>query len=205
MTGQKNRFSTTEKLWNLDDKSLKTPEHDAMICWLMDKENGKKLGLTFEKEFVKESSVTKDYYSLKDIKVESEVPIYSNVNFTGGYPDIIYFGIYDVKYRYPEDKSYHNYDSVVKSKNKLIEVKPYIDSFGAVLRQIKTYKKFIEEARSTNYRAPRQYLNNFSIDEYCIFTLDDRFDKQFESQGIRVLHPPEDVTIDDMRDMYDLW
>ena len=39
MTGQKNRFKTTEKLWNLDDKQLKTPKHDAMVLWLMDKDN----------------------------------------------------------------------------------------------------------------------------------------------------------------------
>ena len=39
MTGQKNRFKTTEKLWDLDDKQLKTPKHDAMVLWLMDKDN----------------------------------------------------------------------------------------------------------------------------------------------------------------------
>ena len=204
MTGQKNRFSTTEKLWDLDDKKLKSPKNDAMICWLMEEENGEKVGLTFEKEFMEEDSISKDYYSFKNIEIESEVPIYSNTNFTGGYADIIYFGIYDVEYKYPEDKSHFNRINTVKSKNKLIEVKPYIDSFGAVLRQIKTYRKFIEEAHSTNYHNPCR-LNKFVIDEYCIFTLDDRFDKQFKSQGIKVLHPPKDITIDDMRDMYDLW
>ena len=39
MTGQKNRFKTTEKLWDLDDKQLKTPKHDAIVLWLMDKDN----------------------------------------------------------------------------------------------------------------------------------------------------------------------
>ena len=34
MTGEKNRFKTTEKLWDLDDRQLKTPVHDAMILWL---------------------------------------------------------------------------------------------------------------------------------------------------------------------------
>ena len=37
MTGEKNRFKTTEQLWKLDDKQLKTPKHDAMVLWLMDK------------------------------------------------------------------------------------------------------------------------------------------------------------------------
>ena len=43
MTGQKNRFSTTEKLWNLDDKQLKTPAHDAMVSWLLDENNAKQI------------------------------------------------------------------------------------------------------------------------------------------------------------------
>ena len=71
--------------------------------------------------------------------------------------------------------------------NCLIEVKPYIDSFGAVLRQIKSYKQFYHG----NYRIHDE--NNkklfYSNIQYCIFTFDDRFDKQFESQGITVLHP----------------
>lgn len=35
-------------------------------------------------------------------------------------------------------------------------------------------------------------------------TLDTRSDAQFESQGIKVLYPPEAVTIDDMRKLYGL-
>ena len=72
--------------------------------------------------------------------------------------------------------------------NHVIEVKPKIESFGAVLRQVNSYKKFMKNA------------NN----HYYIFTLDSRFDSQFESQGIKVLHPPEDITIEDIVRMYDL-
>ena len=84
------------------------------------------------------------------------------------------------------------YDS---SNNFLIEVKPYIDSFGAVLRQIKSYKKF---NGATLYNKP--WVKEY----YCLFTLDSRFDKHFESQGIHVLHPPADVSIEDMRKLYGL-
>lgn len=43
MTGQKNRYTTTEKLWDLDDKTLKTPAHDEMVLWLLNKDNIKSL------------------------------------------------------------------------------------------------------------------------------------------------------------------
>lgn len=39
MTGEKNRYTTTEKLWNLDDKTLSTPAHDEMVLWLLNKDN----------------------------------------------------------------------------------------------------------------------------------------------------------------------
>ena len=196
MTGQKNRFSTTEKLWNLDDKQLKTPKHDAMVLWLMDKENGKRI-LNFKNKYVKELSLTTDYYTFKDIQVKSEVPIYCNKNFIGGYADLIYYGIYDLREVYRDDKTEEN--SVVQRCNKLIEVKPYIDSFGAVLRQINSYREMIDKARAYDSSS---YLNAYHIDEYCIFTIDDRFDAQFESQDIKILHPPTDITIDDMMEMF---
>jgi len=39
MTGEKDRYTTTEKLWDLDDKTLKTPAHDEMVLWLLNKDN----------------------------------------------------------------------------------------------------------------------------------------------------------------------
>lgn len=307
MTGQKNRFSTTEKLWNLDDKQLKTPKHDAMVLWLMDENNLKPLikplleynefNGFFKKEYKNNEVIT------DNINIDSEVPIKSSPTFIAGYADLMIKWDYSVaieKYSCPIDakwaelickvnnlnemelllKKYLNdmnyeikqclkedryhyslsyktcydengekissfkYDeskghTMVIDKNEitwssrgytsetglkfldfalnigvecpcdnddikewieaqtfyhkhkqahlncLIEVKPYIDSFGAVLRQIKSYKTF------SPYK-----------DNYCIFTLDDRFDAQFESQGITMLHPPDDVAISDMLDMY---
>lgn len=39
MTGQKDRYTTTEKLWELSDETLTTPKHDEMIIWLLNTEN----------------------------------------------------------------------------------------------------------------------------------------------------------------------
>ena len=171
MTGQKNRFKTTEKLWDLDDKQLKTPKHDAMVLWLMDKDNYYQC-LNFNNAL----KVGEKEYSLVKTIVSSEVPIMSSSTFIAGYADLKITGIY----------TFGKYDSI--PINHVIEVKPKIESFGAVLRQVNSYKKFI----------------NNSNNHYYIFTLDSRFDSQFESQGIKVLHPPEDVTIEDMVKMYGL-
>lgn len=37
MTGEKNRFTTHEKLWKLDDKQLTSPKHDEMVLDLLDR------------------------------------------------------------------------------------------------------------------------------------------------------------------------
>ena len=182
MTGEKNRFKTTEKLWDLDDKQLKTPKHDAMVLWLMDKENIAKYNL-FEKSIMCETRVRigeykKLPYTLVGYDVDSEVPIMSSKTFIAGYADLIVKPIYTYKHK---GKTHHTY-----LRYALIEVKPYIDSFGAVLRQIKSYKRF------SHY------------DTYILFTLDSRFDTQFESQGVKVIHPPENITIEKMMEQYGL-
>lgn len=39
ITGQKDRYTTTEKLWELNDETLTTPKHDEMVIWLLNKNN----------------------------------------------------------------------------------------------------------------------------------------------------------------------
>lgn len=188
MTGEKNRFKTHEKLWNIDDKSLKTPKHDAMVLWLMDEENLNKLNIPKKNRVRADkygwNSITADYkykfHYLDAIKkfgeldceekrfIETEVPLKSSPTFIGGYADLMIFDIID------------NHTGNCDIFQSLIEVKPYINSFGAVMRQLNSYKSF-------GKYEPNMYL----------FTLDARFDKQFESQGITVLHPPEDVDMDE--------
>lgn len=189
MTGQKNRYSTTEKLWKIDDKQLKTPKHDAMILWLMDKENISSL-ITFP-ETMKKYRIT---YEFQGFMVKSEYPLYSNKNFIGGYIDILTYGVYTAE---DEDgtirKTHEHY--------RVIEVKPYIDSFGAVLRQIQTYR---EMSKAYDYQHFPLNFNRDNNIEYYVFTLDNRFDPQFESQMIHPIHPPENITIDDMMKQYGL-
>ena len=192
MTGQKNRFKTTEKLWDLDDKQLKTPKHDAMVLWLMDKNNYINY-FDFPKK-IKEVKVIErhgiEWYTdvcLDKIISKSELPIMSSKTFLAGYIDLAIIGNYLINDS--ECKTPYFY-----SVYHMIEIKPRIDSFGAVLRQINSYKQF----RSN------QHIKNCYDAGYYLFTLDSRFDNQFESQGIKVLHPPEDVTIEDMVKMYGL-
>lgn len=313
MTGEKNRFKTGEKLWNLDDKQLKTPVHDAMILWLMDEDNLKALlfnccnNVTYT-EYTEENFEINECLNLY-LDYESEKPIMSSSTFIAGYADLVvdfrftkylskeecpidkkwyskikeieyledmellvkeyhndnsfefktivddekfekcYFkkredgsllNIYYeddcdvIKHRYPTNTNYSSYKThpilfnlfcdfwknTVSSEyhkgiknwieyglkytrndygcNCLIEVKPYIDSFGAVLRQINSYKRFYNKRTLLGTRN-----NHYSYDtKFCLFTFDKRFDKQFASQGIIVLHPW--VSKEDMLKMYGL-
>lgn len=191
MTGQKNRFKTTEKLWDLDDKQLKTPKHDAMVLWLMDKDNYINY-FDFPEKIEQVHVVDRrglDWYTdvcLDKIISKSELPIMSSKTFLAGYIDLAIIGNYLINDSQCAPYFYSVYH--------MIEIKPRIDSFGAVLRQINSYKQF----RSN------QHIKNCYDAGYYLFTLDSRFDSQFESQGIKVLHPPEDVTIEDMVKMYGL-
>lgn len=188
MTGEKNRIKTTEKLWNLDDKQLKTPKHDAMVLWLMDKVN-LLLSFPFEPEVEVERRYNKppEIAYFRKVRIDTEYPLYSNKNFIGGYVDIIATGMY----------AFEDMEEPKNWNRKFIEVKPYIDSFGAVLRQIKNYQRFIF---ATDYnRVPLNFSSGAAKrTEFFIFSFDDRFDSQFESQGVTVVHPPSDVTIEDM-------
>lgn len=304
MTGQKNRFKTTEKLWNLDDKQLATPKHDAMVLWLMDTNNLNELlegvlGDSYSKRSLNDEGIKEG----SSYTIKSEVPLQAQNGFINGYADLIitqysYTNVkhphcdlpeplfdkicsastvrdivdcieeYDGKpvdtvylndnFHYKCDSSpemrselevinkftkagywvkkkeydhigygacdddfklidfvanssfklpHHNFQDsyylkqwIVKDNyyeyeysevRCLIEVKPYIDSFGAVLRQLNSYQRFWKTRDPDN-----SYI--------LLFTFDTRFDNQFLSQGIIVLHPPADITVEDMMEMYGL-
>ena len=192
MTGQKNRFKTTERLWDLDDKQLKTPTHDAMVLWMMDEDNLLNYWKIFElptrfeyNEYLNHKIGYKEVpHSFMGLHVDSEQPIMSSPTFIAGYADLIVTPVY--AYRFEDIKGVMECDR----HSCLIEIKPYIDSFGAVLRQVKSYEKFWKKTSWTK--------------KLAIFTFDDRFDAQFKSQGIEVLHPPEDMSVEDMIEMYGL-
>lgn len=144
MTGEKNKFTTTEKLWKLDDETLSTPKHDEMVMWLMNKDNIVKVIPELKDEPIK--------------SIQSEVPILGHNKFIIGYWDIVVFCV---------SKSFKTL-----SDSYYIEVKPEIKSFGATLRQLNTYKIYIDRM--------------FSKGIY-LFTTDTQFKNSFETQGIKVL------------------
>lgn len=39
MTGQKNKYTSVEKQWKMDDDTLTTPQHDEMVLWLLNSEH----------------------------------------------------------------------------------------------------------------------------------------------------------------------
>jgi hypothetical protein len=147
MTGQKDRYSTTEKLWNLDDKQLTTPKHDELVLMLLNKE------YCFRK-----FDVLKEIPPGRNINIYSEVPITHprQPNFIIGYWDVV------ISLEYSGEVCF-------------IECKPSIDSFGATLRQLNTYREYL-------------YPPSLKACMY-LFTPDVRFKDAFESQGIKVISP----------------
>lgn len=200
MTGEKNRYKPLDTLLKLDDEQLKTPKHDEMVLWLLNEENIKKtLPDVFKKysemaqERIKElatdyarisqdiEEVNKEiqyHYLTKNewlkmkngeleslkyhekclkkpkITIISERPIKAQNGFLIGYWDIA-LRISGLQYTI------------------YIEVKPKITSFGATLRQLRTYESYANRK-----------------DKIYLFTEDLRFKDAFESQGIRVISPP---------------
>lgn len=116
MTGQKDRYSTTEKLWKLDDEQLTTPKHDELVLMLLNK------SYCFEK-----LGVPKENYDRWEIR--SEVPITNGRGeFIQGYWDIVIGQVF-----VSGILGYY-----------FVECKPTIDSFGKTLRQINTYKNNLD-------------------------------------------------------------
>ncbi len=87
--------------------------------------------------------------------IESEVPILTSNRFIIGYWDLV---VTEVGWM---PKAY-------------IECEPYIESFGATLRQLNTYKEF---------------LDRDGCDKVYLFTPDLRFKDAFESQNVKVISP----------------
>jgi hypothetical protein len=145
MTGQKDRYSTQEKLWELDDEQLTTPQHDGMVIELLNRNKMKSI-----------YSILDCKIDFKYVEILSEVPIKTHNNFIVGY--------WDIKYQN------HNIGESI-----FIEVKPTIDSFGKVLRQLNTYRNY----------------ENIHGCFVVLYTTDIKFKDAFESQGITVISPTD--------------
>lgn len=106
------------------------------------------------------------------LKIQSEIPIMTERDFLVGYWDVV------ISPKKEEDVQHYEYFNVLFKGNKYdafgtvyIEVKPKIDSFGATLRQLRTYQEYEPDAVGNTY----------------LFTGDLRFEEAFESQGIKVI------------------
>ena len=267
MTGEKNRFSTTEKLWNLDDKQLTTPKHDELVLsitksyllsafpeikeeftkvenWNVSSDldleiiseetarirgmrvltktvNGFSYKLDFTEKIIdyvewrdedssrkqsdldlinneasnqieknrKEVELYKSHIFLiqKDIqnfelepfmKISYEIPIVGYNKFIVGYWDIIVSFPTEPTIKIDGFTTRAHY--IKKFPKILIEAKPYIDSFGAVIRQINTYKQYLGSVCNDAWDSQEYPI-------VCLLTPDIRFKEQFESQDIRVI------------------
>lgn len=58
----------------------------------------------------------------------------------------------------------------------VVEVKPIINSFGALLRQLNTYKSHIERRRVDISHKHEVFI-------FCVYTHDQQYATQIESQG----------------------
>lgn len=181
MTGEKNRFTTHEKTWNLNDGQLTTPKHDEMVLELLDPTYIKKLLHKYVVGGFNPSVLNKDEFE-SVVKIESEVPIVNGYNrFIIGYWDVVVtiedlFLLPEGIWAYKERENMQATDVDKHPKFRIfIEVKPTIRSFGETLRQLNTYREYVGiDAKYTHV---------------CLYTYDTTFKKAFESQGIAVLTP----------------
>lgn len=158
MTGQKDRYSTQEKLWKLDDEQLATPKHDELVLTLLNKNYSKNKF----KEFLDDI-----------IDISSEVPITTKNGFIVGYWDIVIKGI----------SSFINNETGHKQQYGVylyIECKPNIDSFGKVLRQLNTYIQYngdIVFRNNTNkailFTNDIRFKEAFESQNILVFSVDD--------------------------------
>lgn len=183
MTGQKDRYSTTEKLWNLDDKQLTTPKHDELVLMLLDK------GYSFTKvceQFLPKIPDGKDKWEIKVIK--SEVPISGSNGFIIGYWDVVIkceTPYYETRVNQtPDGNTFTTNTGIFDDRCFLIECKPDILSFGETLRQLNTYLKY----NDITYRRNNWWAES-DKNQCILFTPDTRFKNAFESQDIPVISP----------------
>lgn len=116
------------------------------------------------------------FYDEVSIKLTSEAPVLSSYNnFIIGYWDLVI----KLDIITPEWKKYlknHFRGGTNTIKTIYVEVKPKIESFGATLRQLRTYQQYIPKSDKGNI---------------VLFTADPAFKDSFESQGIKVILPSD--------------
>jgi hypothetical protein len=177
MTGQKDRYSTTEKLWKLDDEQLTTPRHDELVLMWFDSI----FAFTKLLDFL---PGLPQGYTWEITRINPEHPIMSG-SYIIGYWDIIL----EVKTKYCDVLNSDNtvrYDEFLRfcPRYFCIECKPSILSFGQTIRQLNTYISYIDSDRQAIWN---DNIRNHKV--IILFTPDIRFKNAFESQGINVISP----------------
>lgn len=95
------------------------------------------------------------FRKLFDVReVRYEIPLEARSGFIIGYIDL--------------------YVTTTDGKQLVVEVKPAIDSFGALLRQLNTYKL---------HKARIDFDRRHDVFTFCIYTHDQQYAAQIESQG----------------------
>lgn len=210
MTGEKNRSTTTEKLWKLDDNELSTPKHDELVLMLLNKE--------YSLSKIRDPKE----HNLKINTIRSEVPVTSNNHFIIGFIDIVITtekrivteeaeilcpkcGYHPIRDKLKNCQSHigkkatcHKNNScgefiitnelikpvtTIIEKDYYIECKPSIRSFGETLRQMNLYRSAIIVQRKIDHFSKPDDVS------MILFTPDTRFKDAFESQGITVVSP----------------
>ena len=142
------------------DESLKTPEHDALVIWLRD-------NLSTVVDSLKIAPV----YKMGTPSIEYPI--------TNKHSTILCFIDLKVNIEYMEKvREDHSYREQVAL---LFEVKPKIESFGEILRQVQSYKIYYE-------------ANNDSWSRKCkviVVSPDKIFKENIESQGFGFINPDD--------------
>lgn len=150
-----------EKRW-FDDEDF-TPEHDKLMIEIMT--NGPKYLHEYVPEYITAESLKVQWSIKGEPCLEGYPPIY---------PDAIVCLLLHNKY----------YDKLVIEHTYVIEIKPRIDSFGSVLRQVQLYRSRMMDKRNRHWVSSEQMT-------MVLFTPDTRYDSLFKQQNIEVIHPKE--------------
>ena len=139
-----------------------TPEHDKWVFYLMNKENIKKLF----------PEIITDKFN-----ISCEQPILLK---NGYYKSVIGYWYIVIHFQIEKIHAQIVDEAKVEWRERInhfiyIEIKPKIESFGSILRQIKKYKLYTDLTEG--------------ICQIILFTPDTIFNKEFESQGIKVINP----------------
>jgi len=190
MTGEKNKAVSLEKFWKLDDEQLSTPRHDEMVITLIQMTEGQLKELLGVHD-TPESSLKGHAYELT-IPPQSEVPVlrhyrWDDTGYIIGYWDLV---IEVCKTEWAKEKV--GAETVFARERYYricIEVKPVVDSFGKVLRQLQTYDQYPEYEDTDRWGDTHNIKKIYQ--EIYLYTTTKTFDTAFNSQRIHVIHPVE--------------